>query len=147
MQSTSSHPCSGNDLGTPKTARTAQECCQFCEQEPKCVGFTWGTSSCYLKSSIRQERPFQRAISGKKKVAEPQPQPQSQSQPGQLSGGTIFSIVIACVIVSYLVVGILWNRVKNNERGLDLIPNKEVWSIFFGLVLEGLLFTWKKISS
>jgi hypothetical protein len=56
-----------------------------------------------------------------------------------ISGGSIFLIVLACVIFLYLVVGAIINLVRG-KRGKEIIPNYSFWRILPGLVAEGYFF-------
>jgi len=59
---------------------------------------------------------------------------------GGLSGGSIFLIIILCVSVTYFVGGIIFNKVKNNAAGVDMLPNHEFWLGLPGLVADGFRF-------
>jgi len=59
---------------------------------------------------------------------------------GGLSGGSIFLIIILCVSVTYLVGGVIFNKVKNNAAGVEMIPNHGFWLGLPGLVADGFRF-------
>jgi len=65
---------------------------------------------------------------------------------GALSLGTVIMIVITVLVVVYLVVGILWNKFREEKEGVDLLPNVEFWTSVPGLVKDGAVFTKEKIS-
>eukprot|EP00035_Acanthoeca_spectabilis_P033634 m.24752 g.24752 ORF g.24752 m.24752 type:complete len:235 (+) comp6114_c0_seq2:160-864(+) len=57
-----------------------------------------------------------------------------------MTGGVIFLIAFASILVVYLAFGIGFNM-KRGERGRDVIPNREMWAGLGGLIREGCLFT------
>ena len=63
-----------------------------------------------------------------------------------LSGGSIILILALVILVLYCGAGISYNVFKKNESGLDVIPNYAFWVSLPGLVLDGLKFTYAKIT-
>jgi len=59
---------------------------------------------------------------------------------GGLSGGWIFVIILLCLVVVYIVAGIILNKFVRHQSGLDLIPNFEFWKSLPGLVKDGVFF-------
>ncbi|CAF2456754.1 unnamed protein product [Rotaria sp. Silwood2] len=59
-----------------------------------------------------------------------------------ITGGTIFIIILFVLIMIYLVTGILYNRFKQNQTGLALIPNLSFWLLICGLFINGCKFAW-----
>jgi hypothetical protein len=53
------------------------------------------------------------------------------------SGGTVFVIILLVVVVVYLVGGVLYNRFKNNQTGLAMLPHPNFWLLIFNLFLNG----------
>ncbi|CAF5028902.1 unnamed protein product [Rotaria sp. Silwood1] len=64
---------------------------------------------------------------------------------GGISGGAIFIIILIVLIIIYFICGILYNRVKQNQTGLELIPNRSFWLLLGELFLTGCKFTWNFI--
>eukprot|EP01028_Stygiella_incarcerata_P012982 TRINITY_DN81011_c0_g1_i1.p1 TRINITY_DN81011_c0_g1~~TRINITY_DN81011_c0_g1_i1.p1 ORF type:complete len:2123 (-),score=413.47 TRINITY_DN81011_c0_g1_i1:321-6689(-) len=56
-----------------------------------------------------------------------------------ISGGSIFLIVLACLIFLYLVIGVIVNLVRG-KRGKEIIPNYSFWRSLPGLVADGYIF-------
>ena len=46
----------------------------------------------------------------------------------------ILFVSLLCVSVTYLVGGIIFNKVRNNAAGIEMIPNHEFWVGLPGLV-------------
>nr|XP_002126668.1 putative mannose 6-phosphate receptor-like protein C530.09c [Ciona intestinalis] len=59
---------------------------------------------------------------------------------GGLSAGSVLLIIFFVLLFVYLVGGILYNRYKNEETGLDMLPNKEFWASLPGLIADGIKF-------
>jgi len=57
-----------------------------------------------------------------------------------LSGGSVILIILVVVIPIYLVGGMVFNKVRRNATGVELIPNLEFWKVVPGLVKDGFLF-------
>jgi len=55
----------------------------------------------------------------------------------KLSGGAIFLIVILCLASVYLIGGFLIMRFKYGARGIDQIPQLEMWRKFGNLAADG----------
>jgi len=64
---------------------------------------------------------------------------------GGLSGGSILLIILLCLVVVYLVAGILFNRFKRQLTGIELIPNVTFWTSIPGLVKDGVMFLVNKV--
>lgn len=65
---------------------------------------------------------------------------------GRMSGGTIFLIILLCVIPVYLGVGILYNwKLKGKALGKESIPNIEFWTDLPNLIKEGFYFVKGKV--
>jgi len=59
---------------------------------------------------------------------------------GAISIGSVILIVIVCAIPVYLVGGIIFNKVKGEATGADLIPNLPFWKALPGYVKDGFFF-------
>lgn len=56
-------------------------------------------------------------------------------------GATV--LVIFCITFgSYLVIGMAWNAFKLKKQGLEVLPNRDLWSKFFGYVKDGFVMTF-----
>jgi len=64
---------------------------------------------------------------------------------GGISGGWIFIIILICLIVIYLIGGVLYNRFRRDLRGWELIPNLAFWAALPGLVWSGHVYVYKKL--
>jgi len=60
-----------------------------------------------------------------------------EEKSSKLSGGVIFLIIISGLAAVYLVIGALYMRVKHRARGLDCIPNIEMWRRLGNLAADG----------
>eukprot|EP01098_Paradermamoeba_levis_P013302 TRINITY_DN603_c0_g1_i2.p1 TRINITY_DN603_c0_g1~~TRINITY_DN603_c0_g1_i2.p1 ORF type:complete len:250 (+),score=50.39 TRINITY_DN603_c0_g1_i2:69-818(+) len=69
-----------------------------------------------------------------------------ESSGGGLSGGSIFMILVTCLLFVYCVGGVLFLKFQRQAEGLDVIPNKEFWFSLPGLVKDGVVFSWGKIT-
>jgi len=65
---------------------------------------------------------------------------------GGLSPGSIMLIILACLVVIYLVAGILFNKFKRGLNGIEMVPNVEFWISIPGLVKDGVMFLVNKIT-
>jgi hypothetical protein len=52
-------------------------------------------------------------------------------------GGTVFVIILLVVVVAYLVGGVLYNRFKQDQTGLAMLPHPSFWLLVFGSFLSG----------
>ena len=51
-------------------------------------------------------------------------------------------LALGCgVLVPYLVVYLIINRVKHGKRGAEMLPHRDVWRSLYGLVADGIRFT------
>jgi hypothetical protein len=66
---------------------------------------------------------------------------------GGITGGAVFVIILLVLIVVYVVGGVLYNRFKNQEKGLALLPHPSFWVLLFGLFRDGCKTTWNFVSS
>jgi len=66
--------------------------------------------------------------------------PTPNSGPRGLSGGSIFLILLLCLVVVYVAAGITFNVVKKKASGKEIIPNVEFWGSIPGLVKDGVMF-------
>jgi len=57
-----------------------------------------------------------------------------------ISGGFIFLLIVLFCMIAYIVGGIIFNKVKRQAHGLELIPNFEFWTSLPGLVKDGVMF-------
>jgi len=74
------------------------------------------------------------------KVACPSGNVPTPNGPGGLSGGSIFLILLLCLVVVYVAAGITFNVVKKKATGKEIIPNVEFWGSIPGLVKDGVMF-------
>jgi len=65
---------------------------------------------------------------------------------GGLSGGSVFLIILLCLSVTYLVGGVIFNKVRNDASGVALIPNVEFWQGLPGLIVDGFRFVKGKFT-
>jgi len=65
---------------------------------------------------------------------------------GGLDGGWIFLIIVLCLAVVYVGGGMAWNYKRNELRGTEMIPNRDMWTSLPGLVKDGCIFTAQKVS-
>jgi len=63
---------------------------------------------------------------------------------GGISGGTIFLIILLCLIFVYIVGGMAYNFKIRQIRGIEMIPNLEIWKTIPGLVKDGAVWSFKK---
>ena len=66
--------------------------------------------------------------------------------PAAISGGGIFLLVLVCLIVSYLLVGVLILRCVKHQQGIDMIPHRTFWMHVPSDALGGVRFTWAKVT-
>jgi hypothetical protein len=60
---------------------------------------------------------------------------------GGTSGGTVFIIILIVLIAVYLIGGVSYNRFKENQTGLALLPHPTFWLLLVGLFINGCRFT------
>jgi len=63
---------------------------------------------------------------------------------GGISGGWIFIIILLGLFVLYLIGGVIYKRVRTEDRGLDMIPNKDFWFGLPMMVVSGHIYLWRK---
>jgi len=66
--------------------------------------------------------------------------------PTSISGGWIFIIILTCSVTTYLIVGVLVNKLAFGKSGLDLVPNRSFWSNFGINISAGFQFVKSKIT-
>ena len=54
-----------------------------------------------------------------------------------ISGGTVFLIVLLVIVVVYLLGGVLYNRLKAKQTGLEMLPHRSFWLLLLGLFVDG----------
>ncbi|CAF1457410.1 unnamed protein product [Adineta steineri] len=59
---------------------------------------------------------------------------------GGVSGGTVFIIILLVLVIVYLLGGILYNRFKEKQTGLAVLPHPGFWLLIVGLALTGCRF-------
>jgi len=64
---------------------------------------------------------------------------------GGLGPGSILLIIVLCLVVVYLVAGVLFNRFKRGMNGIEMIPNVTFWTSIPGLVKDGVMFIVNKV--
>jgi len=69
------------------------------------------------------------------------------SKPSGFELGWVFVIIVAVLAVVYLIGGMVYNRVKYQATGKDLIPNIEFWMDLPSLIRDGASFAWMKTTS
>ena len=64
----------------------------------------------------------------------------------ETSNNTLHSfLIIFCVSsLSYVSVGSYWNKYVNNRKGYDIFPHKQKWLDLFGLVKDGINYSFKR---
>jgi len=60
--------------------------------------------------------------------------------------GYIIIICFVLLVITYLVLGGIYQFYKNEARGIDIIPNLEFWKALPFLIKDGFIFTIQKIS-
>jgi len=65
---------------------------------------------------------------------------------GGLDGGWVFIIILVVGFVVYVVAGVIIKKVKFDATGSDLMPNKDFWTALPGLVKDGVVFFFQKIT-
>jgi len=65
---------------------------------------------------------------------------------GAMDGGWIFIIIVLCLAVVYIIGGIIVMHKVYHQPLADSFPHAEFWKAIPGLVLDGLKFTYAKIS-
>jgi len=131
---------SGNDISNI-VAMSLAECCTLCWSYPNCKAFTFVASRtiCYLKTAASAPVAWEGSIAGKKDVID------SVALQTKTSLGSYILIIGVSVLALYIIVGMIWNRTKNQYTGLDLIPNYQFWRSVPGLVQDGITYTIIKI--
>jgi len=66
---------------------------------------------------------------------------------GGISGGSGFLIALFGGIILYLIGGVLYNKLKEQKEGIELIPNVEFWKEVPGYLVDGVMFSKSKIMS
>jgi len=64
---------------------------------------------------------------------------------GGLSGGAIVIIIAVCLLVTYVVATVLYNRFRLNLQGTELIPHRTFWVSLPGLSKDGFLHTYRTV--
>ncbi|KNC47220.1 uncharacterized protein AMSG_03648 [Thecamonas trahens ATCC 50062] len=65
---------------------------------------------------------------------------------GGLSLGSIILIIMLCLTIVYIGAGMAYNFQMKGLRGVEMFPNLGFWKSFPGLVKDGVLFTYAKIT-
>jgi hypothetical protein len=60
-------------------------------------------------------------------------------------GGAIFVIVVVVIVTVYLVGGLSWNRFRNDNHGLEMIPHRDFWTNILSLIVTGCRFSLSKV--
>ena len=69
-----------------------------------------------------------------------------KSKSSGLTGGEILLVVFFCgLVIPYVVLGMVYMRVRNHATGTDMIPNKAFWIEVPGLIREGFRFTFSRV--
>lgn len=81
----------------------------------------------------------------------PGPGPGPNPSPGKggsdgISPGSVIVIIFFALLVVYLIAGIAFNKVKRQNTGKELVPNVTFWSSLPGLIKDGAMFTFGKIT-
>jgi hypothetical protein len=71
----------------------------------------------------------------------PPPNPEDIHVNNNLSGGTIFIIVMLSLFAAYVLFGGVFNMIRG-RRGWELFPNFELWKSFFAIVMDGVAFSF-----
>ncbi|KAK3600824.1 hypothetical protein CHS0354_020506 [Potamilus streckersoni] len=64
---------------------------------------------------------------------------------GSLSAGSVLLIVFTCLLVTYLIVGISYQKLVRKSTGKDLCPNYNLWSTIPGCIKDGFIFVVNKL--
>ncbi|XP_013380070.1 uncharacterized protein LOC106151385 [Lingula anatina] len=59
-----------------------------------------------------------------------------------ISGGTVLIIVFVVLLLVYVIAGIIFNKVRRQASGAELIPNANFWKGFPFLVKDGAVFVF-----
>lgn len=63
------------------------------------------------------------------------------SSPTGLSTGSILVITFSCLLVAYIICGVLFNKYARQVEGKEVFPNYSFWADFPYLVKDGCVFT------
>jgi len=75
----------------------------------------------------------------------PTPPGTKHKKAGPIGYGTLSMIVAVGLLFPYCLIGGIVKRQKYHARGMEMVPNKGFWALFFGLVHDGAAFTMYKI--
>ncbi|XP_071812293.1 uncharacterized protein [Apostichopus japonicus] len=64
---------------------------------------------------------------------------------GGLSFGSILCIIFSCLLLVYIVLGVLYMKFMKGASGKEVIPNYSFWTDFPGLVKDGGKYTYSKV--
>jgi len=67
---------------------------------------------------------------------------------GALSGGSIFLIIVVCIIPFYIGIGCVFNfKKKGTKLGMESFPNREFWADLPALIRDGARYAWNMTRS
>ncbi|XP_076437068.1 cation-dependent mannose-6-phosphate receptor-like [Babylonia areolata] len=66
---------------------------------------------------------------------------------GGISVGSVLLIVFFSLLIVYVVAGVLYMKFVKKSEGKELIPNHSFWTALPGLVKDGALYTFRRVSS
>ncbi len=73
--------------------------------------------------------------------------PLSSGQKPALSAGSIILILLLAVCVPlYVIGGCVYNRFASGASGVEAFPHIAFWRALPGLVRDGFVFTWRKLT-
>ena len=73
------------------------------------------------------------------------PQPRSSFPLVGLSIGSVLCILFFVGLTFYLAVGVAYRRRFRDAEWRDVVPNKEFWKAYPGLVKDGAVFLWTSV--
>ena len=66
---------------------------------------------------------------------------------GGMTGGAVFVIIFLVLIIVYVIGVMLYNRFKNQQTGLAMLPHPSFWVLLFGFFVIGCKSSWNFVRS
>ncbi|UJR11406.1 hypothetical protein I4U23_015586 [Adineta vaga] len=66
---------------------------------------------------------------------------------GEISGGSIFLIIVLILLIVYLIGFMAFNKLKRKATGIDIIPHRTFWVSLPNYAVAGTKFTFGKITN
>ena len=94
----------------------------------------------YTQVKVTEPEPCHYQISFSSKYACP------DGREGEFEGGWIFVIIVLVGLALYFIIGIIIKIAVFKASGKDIIPNTEFWVELPGLIKDGIVFLFNKIT-